>query len=176
MTPEILSACTGARIDIARTFAPFVSDAMTEFGIDTPSRQAMFLANVGHESGGLRFLRELWGPTKTQLCYEGREDLGNTQQGDGFKYRGRGLLQVTGRANYKRIGAALGANLEEDPDLLSTPKLAARSAGYFWKSRGLNTYADLGEWVKVVRRINGGTNGMDERTELWGAAKTALKI
>lgn len=176
MIPETLAPCTGARIDIARTFAPFVTDAMNEFGIDTPQRQAAFLAQVGHESGGLRFLTELWGPTKSQQGYEGRVDLGNTMPGDGFRYRGRGLLQVTGRANYKRMGLALGIDLETTPDLLSTPKLAARSAGCFWKSHGLNTYADLGEFEKLTRRINGGLNGIDDRRRLWGAAQTALKL
>src|SRR6185369_6483510 len=176
VTPEILSACTGARIDIARTFAPFVSDAMTEFGIDTPQRQAAFLAQVGHESGGLRFTTELWGPTQSQHGYEGRADLGNTQQGDGFRFRGRGLLQVTGRANYARVGKALGVDLEASPELLATPKLACRSAGQFWKLNGLNTYADLGEFVKLTKRINGGTRGLDERRQLWGAAKNALRV
>ncbi len=176
MTPEVLAACTGARIDRARTYAPFVSDAMAEYGIDTPQRQAMFLANVGHESGGLAFARELWGPTKSQIGYEGRTDLGNTYPGDGHKFLGRGLLQVTGRANYKRMGDALGVNLEESPDLLSTPKLAARSAGCFWKAHGLNIYADTTEFRKVVLRINGALNGYDERVRLWDAAKTALKI
>ncbi len=178
MTPEVLAACTGARIDRARIFAPFVSDAMKEYGIDTAQRQAAFLSQVGHESGGLHWTEELWSatPTKAQAGYEGRADLGNTYPGDGYKFRGRGLLQVTGRANYKRMGAALGLNLEESPDLLSTPKLASRSAGCFWQSHGLNTYADLGEYDKLTRRINGGLNGIDDRRHLWDAAKTALKI
>ncbi len=176
MTPETLAACTGARIDRARIFAPFVSDAMKEYGIDTPQRQAAFLAQVGHESGGLHFLTELWGPTETQSRYEGRVDLGNTHLGDGYKYRGRGLIQVTGRANYGRMGNALGLDLEESPDMLATPKLAARSAGCFWQSHGLNIYADTSEFEKLTRRINGGLNGIDDRRALWNAAKNALKI
>ncbi len=176
MTPEVLAACTGARIDRARIFAPFVSDAMKEYGIDTPQRQAAFLAQVGHESGGLHFLTELWGPTQAQNGYEGRVDLGNTHLGDGYKYRGRGLIQVTGRANYGRMGNALGLDLEESPDMLATPKLAARSAGCFWQSHGLNIYADASEFTKLTRRINGGENGIDDRRALWNAAKNALKI
>ncbi len=176
MTPEVLAACTGARIDRARFFAPFATDAMKEFGIDTPQRQAAFLAQVGHESGGLRWVSELWGPTPTQLRYEGRVDLGNTHQGDGYLFRGRGLIQVTGRANYARMGHALGVDLEASPDLLATPKLACRSAGCFWSSHGLNTYADLGEFEKLTRRINGGLNGIEDRKQLWGAAKNALKV
>lgn len=176
MTPEIVAACTGARIDRARAFASFLTDAMKEFGIDTPQRQAAFLAQVGHESGGLHWLSELWGPTASQIKYEGRVDLGNTHLGDGYRYRGRGLIQVTGRANYARMGHALGLDLEQDPDLLSTPKLACRSAGCFWASHGLNTYADLGEFEKLTKRINGGLNGIDDRRNLWGAAKNALKV
>jgi putative chitinase len=176
VTPEVLASCTGARIDRARSFAPFVTDAMKEFGIDTPQRQAAFLSQIGHESGGLRWVSELWGPTQSQTRYEGRVDLGNTHLGDGYRYRGRGLIQVTGRDNYRRMGKALGIDLEEDPELLSTPKLAARSAGCFWQSRGLNTYADLGEFVKLTRKINGGTNGLEDRQRLWDAAKTALKV
>src|SRR6185312_9279953 len=106
----------------------------------------------------------------------GRVDLGNTHPGDGYKYRGRGLIQVTGRDNYKRMGFALGVDLEADPDQLATPKLAARSAGCFWKSHGLNTYADLGEFQKLTRRINGGLNGLDDRMRLWECAKNALKV
>jgi putative chitinase len=174
VTPEILSACTGARIDVARTFAPFVSDAMTEFGIDTAQRQAAFLAQVGHESGGLRFTRELWGPTKSQIGYEGRKDLGNDQQGDGFRFRGGGLIQITGRAGFQRAGKGIGVDLESHPDLITVPKNACRTAGWFWKANGLNTYADLGEFEKLTKRINGGLNGYDERLRLWEAAKNAL--
>lgn len=174
MTPEILATCTGARIDRARIFAPCITAAMQEYGIDTPSRQAAFLAQVGHESGGLHWLSELWGPTKAQLGYEGRVDLGNTHPGDGYLYRGRGLLQVTGRANYARVGRALGIDLERSPDLLSAPGLASRSAGCFWASHALNEYADSGDFVLLTRRINGGTNGLADRQVLWGAAKTAL--
>ena len=176
MTPEILSACTGARIDRARTFAPVLTDAMAEFGIDTPQRQAAFLAQVGHESGGLHWLSELWGPTPTQLRYEGRVDLGNTHLGDGYLFRGRGLLQVTGRSNYARMGHALGVDLEANPELLATPKLASRSAGCFWASHGLNIYADTGEFTKLTARINGGLNGLDDRELLWSAAKSALRV
>jgi putative chitinase len=96
--------------------------------------------------------------------------------GDGYLYRGRGLFQVTGRANYARMGHALGIDLEASPELLATPKLASRSAGCFWQSHGLNIYADTGEFEKLTRRINGGLNGLDDRKLLWGAAQNALKV
>lgn len=176
MTPETLAICTGARADRAEKFAPYITAAMDEFGIDTPQRQAAFLAQIGHESGGLRWVVELWGPTPAQERYEGRADLGNLKPGDGFKYRGRGLIQTTGRANYVRTGNALGLDLEAFPDLLAEPGLASRSAACFWQAHGLNRWADSGEFVTLTRRINGGTNGLADRQRLWEAAKQELGV
>lgn len=176
MTPEVLSACTEARIDRARTFAPVLTAAMAEFDIDTPEQQAAFLAQIGHESGSLHWTEELWGPTKAQLTYEGRPDLGNTMPGDGVRYMGRGLIMTTGRANYRRTGFALGADLESFPNLLSEPGMASRSAGCFWHAHNLNAFADSGDFVGLTRRINGGINGLDNRQRLWALAKTALGV
>lgn len=175
MTPQQLAQCTGARIDRAREFLPHIEAAMAEFDINTPARQAAFLAQIGHESGGLHWLVEIWGPSIAQAHYEGRADLGNTQPGDGFKFKGRGLLQTTGRANYQRTGDALGVDLLADPTLLATPELAARSAGWYWREHGLNALADAGNFMLVTRRINGGTNGLEERTALFDVAKTVLQ-
>lgn len=174
MTPRDLSEATGARIDRATTFLPFLEDAMHEFSIDTPTRQAAFLAQVAHESGSLHFLVELWGPTAAQARYETRYDIGNIQPGDGFKYRGRGLIQVTGRANYKKAGDALGASLIDSPELLGEPALACRSAAWFWKSHGCNELADLGNFEAITKRINGGLNGYAERLGFWTKAKAVL--
>lgn len=174
MNATMLAACTGARADRAATFAPFITAAMDEFDIDTPVRQAAFLAQIGHESGGLQWLVELWGPTAAQKGYEGRVDLGNLQFGDGFRYRGRGLLQVTGRSNYRRTGAALGADLESFPDMLADPGMASRSAACFWSSHGLNSFADSGDFVTLTKRINGGTNGLTDRKRIWAMATQAL--
>src|SRR3990172_4830059 len=99
MTPKELSLATGARIDRATEWLSAIEAAMIEFNIDTPQRKAMFMAQIGHESGGLHYTVELWGPTDAQRRYEGRIDLGNVVTGDGFKFRGRGLIQITGRAN-----------------------------------------------------------------------------
>lgn len=176
MTPDDLASCTGARIDRARIFEPFITAAMQEFDIETPAQQAAFLAQIGHESGGLRWTVELWGPTPGQVGYEGRVDLGNVQVGDGFKYRGRGLIQTTGRDNYKRTGFALGSDLETYPDLLSEPGMASRSAACFWQAHGLNEYADSGDFERITRKINGGLNGLPNRLRLWGLAKTALGV
>jgi putative chitinase len=174
MTPQQVMACTGARWDRACTFAPYLTAAMEEFGIDTDARQAAFLAQVGHESGGLHWMVELWGPTAAQARYEGRADLGNTEPGDGYRYRGRGLIQLTGRANYARASAALSFDLIAQPEKLGEPELACRSAGWYWKEHGLNAFADAGDFETLTRRINGGLNGFEQRVSLWEAAKEAL--
>ena len=174
MTPQQLAICTGARIDRAREWLPSIEAAMAEYGITTPARQAAFLAQIGHESGGLHWLVEIWGPTEAQRRYEGRRDLGNTQPGDGYRFRGRGLLQTTGRDNYKRTGQALGVDLITAPELLATPPHAARSAGWYWQSNRLNELADAGGFRLITRRINGGYNGYPERLALYEAAKGVL--
>lgn len=174
MTPQELARCTGARIDRAARFLPLVEAAMAEFDINTPARKAAFLAQIGHESGGLRWVTEIWGPTDTQRRYEGRVDLGNTQLGDGYRYRGRGLIQTTGRANFKATGDALGVDLIASPELLAEPALAARSAAWFWHRHGLNDLADRGDIVRMTRRVNGGTNGLEDRAALYEAAKAVL--
>jgi putative chitinase len=174
MTPQQIMACTGARWDRACTFAPLLDAAMQEFGIDTSERQAAFLAQVGHESGGLHWLVELWGPTASQLRYEVRQDLGNCEAGDGYRFRGRGLIQLTGRANYKAASDALGVDLIAEPEKLGEPELACRSAAWFWKSRNLNPLADAGDFEAITKRINGGLNGYPERLSLWESAKEAL--
>jgi putative chitinase len=174
MTPKQLAIATGARIDRATRWLPHLEAAMAEFDINTPARQAAFLAQIGHESGGLHWTTEIWGPTPAQARYEGRKDLGNTVIGDGYRFRGRGLLQTTGRANYADTGAALGVDLLVAPEQLALPALAARSAAWFWKAHGLNELADVGDFKRVTLRINGGTNGYAERVALHAAAVEAL--
>jgi putative chitinase len=159
---------------LALEYLPHLNNAMAEFGIDTPQRQASFLAQVAHESGQLRFTREMWGPTPAQRGYEGRIDLGNTYQGDGFRYRGRGLIQITGRTNYRACGAMLGADLLNFPELLEGPALASRSAAWFWRKNNLNALADAGEQVEICKRINGGKNGLQERLNFYAAARQVL--
>jgi putative chitinase len=174
MNARDLSICTGARIDRAITFLPFVLAAMEAYEINTPARQAAFLAQVGHESGGLHWLVELWGPTDAQKRYEGRADIGNTQIGDGYKYRGRGLIQVTGRANYKSASAALATDLITSPEKLGQPDLACRSAGWFWQSHGLNALSDAGQFETITRRVNGGLNGQADRLALYTISQGVL--
>lgn len=154
----------------AERFIDFLNMAMMEFEINTPARQASFLAQVGHESGQLRYVREL----ASGAAYEGRKGLGNTEQGDGIRFKGRGLIQITGRANYKACGTALGLDLIAEPELLEQPVNACRSAGWFWKTHGLNELADAGDQVKVTKRINGGINGLADRLALYQKAKEMI--
>ena len=133
--------------------------AMREFHINTPVRQAAFLAQIAHESGELRYVEEI----ASGIAYEYRKDLGNTQPGDGMKFKGRGLIQITGRNNYHECGKALGVDLITNPELLETNDLACRSAAWFWASRGLNDLADRGDFERITKRINGGLNGLKER-------------
>lgn len=156
----------------ADTFAAPLTAAMLEFGISTPQQQAAFLAQVAHESGSLRYTREL----ADGRAYEGRGDLGNTQPGDGPRYKGRGLLQITGRANYAACGAALGLDLIARPELLEIPEGACRSAGWFWQTRQLNKLADTDSFGMLTKRINGGFNGIDDRIACWLRARRALEV
>ncbi|WP_375199059.1 glycoside hydrolase family 19 protein [Cupriavidus metallidurans] len=153
---------------------PHVDAALFEFGILQPQRVAAWIAQVGHESEGFVHTREIWGPTKAQVGYEGREDLGNIRPGDGKRFMGRGLIQITGRENYRRCGEALGFDLVANPVLLESDLLAARSAAWFWYSRGLNALADNGDFIALTKRINGGTNGLADRQRRWEIAKQYL--
>jgi putative chitinase len=176
MDASQLQACTGANATKAAFWLDPITDAMDEFGIDTPLRQAAFLAQIGHESAGLSYTAELWGPTAAQLRYEGRTDLGNTQLGDGSLFRGRGLIQITGRSNYKAVGGALGVDFIANPVALEESPAAARSAAWFWSSRNLNALADTGDFPGITRKINGGLNGYSDRLDLWQRAQKALGV
>jgi len=148
--------------------------AMTEGAINTCPRKAAFLAQLAHESGQLRYFQELASGTK----YEGRRDLGNTQRGDGVKFKGRGPIQITGRTNYANCGRALGVDLINNPTLLATSQYGFRSAIWFWNTRRLSTYADQNTsaaFTTITRRINGGTNGAADRVMFWRRARSVLK-
>ena len=144
------------------TYADPLAAKMAARAIDTPLRQAHFLAQVGHESGELRYTEEI----ASGDAYEGRVDLGNTQPGDGRKFKGRGLIQLTGRANYTAYGDAIGVNLVDgdNPRRLATdPDLAVDIACWFWQTHGLNALADQDDVLTITRRINGGLNGLPDR-------------
>lgn len=155
-----------------------LNDAMQEFDITTLPRVAAFLAQIGHESGELVWMEEIWGPTAAQRRYEPPSDLarklGNTQKGDGFRFKGRGPIQITGRDNYKRYGEALGLDLIANPALAASPEVAFRIAGLYWQRNGLNELADAGDFERITKRINGGLNGYEHRQQLLERARAVL--
>lgn len=163
-----------ARAKADAFFVPLVN-AMGEFEINTKLRQAAFLAQIGHESGQFLYVREI----ASGEAYEGRKDLGNTQAGDGSKYKGRGLIQITGKLNYTKCMMALGIDCLEHPELLEEPINACRSAGWFWQSHGLNELADTQKFLRISIAINGVNkktglpNGWAERCALY---KKALEV
>ncbi len=163
----------------AGVFVPALNAAMSKYGIITRLRIAAFIAQIGHESGQLQYVRELGSDQYLSKYDTGplAKRLGNTPEadGDGQKYRGRGLIQVTGRANYEACSEALfsDARLLNTPELLETPVYAALSAGWFWQRAGLNTLADKGDFLTITKRINGGTNGLADREALY---ERALKV
>lgn len=150
-----------------------IARTMANRAIDSPLRQAHFLAQIGHESGELRFREEI----ASGEAYEGRADLGNTQPGDGRRFKGRGLIQLTGRANYAEYGRAINREAEllaKPEQVASDPELCVDVAGWFWAKRGLNELADRDELTAITRRINGGLNGLEDRRRLYQRARSLL--
>ena len=180
MTPELLRAATGCTRAAAGLYAEHLTAAWEAYSVDTPTRVAAFLAQIGHESGGLSHVREIWGPTPAQKRYEGRADLGNTEPGDGERFKGRGLIQCTGRANYRAMANELrrfGApDFEAEPEAMEQPQWAAWSAAAWWGTHGCNELADVGTFEALTKRINGGTNGLEDREQRHARAQIALGI
>jgi predicted chitinase len=184
VTPEQLRAIMpGLSAKRAGELLPFLDAAMTEFAIATPARAAAFLAQLAHESGQFRFMEEIWGPTAAQQRYEPASTLattlGNTDPGDGKRFKGRGPIQITGRANYRRFGDLLGIELVSDPARAAVPELAFRIAGLFWSKKGLNELADrtsADAFREITRRINGGFNGLEDRRKFYTAACAVLGV
>ncbi|MGZ0719038.1 glycoside hydrolase family 19 protein [Pseudomonas palleroniana] len=159
-----------------------LNTAIARFEIASPKRVAAFLAQIGHESAQLRYVRELGSDQYLSKYDTGAlaARLGNTPEadGDGQKYRGRGLIQITGRRNYLACSQALFGDdrLLQQPELLEQPQWACESAAWFWQSNGLNELADKDLFDTITRRINGGLNGMEDRLQLWARAKAVLCI
>jgi putative chitinase len=185
MDATTLARCTGAPLGRAQLLAAAITEAMAAYDITTPKRQAMFLPNVGHETGGLKYLAEIGGHDYL-MRYEGRLDLGNTQPGDGPRFKGRGILQTTGRANYRALTRRLRArgiqcpDFEAEPEQLEQPKWACLAGADYVGMRNLNAKADAGDFLAYCIGINGKKkatglpNGWRERTDLWAAAQKAL--
>ena len=159
-------------------YLPHLNAAMAAHGIDTALRTAAFIAQLAHESGEFRWMEEIWGPTAAQLRYEPPGDLakrlGNTQAGDGKRFKGRGPIQITGRFNYQTYGDLLGVDLVADPARAAAPEVAFATAGLYWQRNGLNELADAREFVTITKRINGGTNGLADRQMYYERAQGVL--
>ncbi|TYQ27070.1 glycoside hydrolase family 19 protein [Pseudanabaena sp. UWO310] len=151
---------------------PNLNTTMQRYGITTPLRKAHFLSQTAHESDGFSTNEEY----ASGADYEGRRDLGNTKAGDGVRFKGRGLIQVTGRSNYAACGQALGVDLINNPQRLADFDLACLSAGWYWDSRSLNGYADNDDILQITRIINGGLNGLDDRQDYLDRAKQVFGI
>lgn len=169
---ELRVAMPFASPETAAVFVGPLTLAMQRFSIITPKRQAAFLAQICHESGSLRYVREI----ADGSAYEGRADLGNTQPGDGKRFPGRGVGQLTGRANYQLCGAALGLELLTQPELLEQPIPACASAAWFWDHKNLNGLADSEKFFTISKIWNGGINGMDDRIINYMHARKAVGI
>ncbi len=191
LTDRQLVDCTGATPERAGYWARPLSQAMARYGITTRPRVAAFLAQIGHESAGLSRVEETLRYTAPRLLqvfprhfddasakayankpeaiasrvYGGRLGNGIEASGDGWRYRGRGLIQITGRANYAEQAVFLGLPLLAEPDLLAQPGPAALSAAAYWHARGLNALADAQHFDQITRRINGGLNGQPDRVK-----------
>lgn len=168
-------AGTGDLQERLKLFTPGVNACFDKYQINTPLRMAHFLAQVMHESGGFRWLREIWGPTATQARYEGRRDLGNTQGGDGKRFMGRGLIQLTGRSNYAQFSKDYGVDFVAKPELVEQAPYAVMVAGWYWNSRNINKLADSDDLRAVTRAINGGYNGIKDREKYLKRAKLIIK-
>ncbi len=175
---QLHSIITPVKYDDAKLQAitKALNDTFTRYKIDTPLRTCHFLAQVLHESAAFRFSVEIWGNTGVQKRYDTRVDLGNTPglDGDGFKYRGRGWIQLTGKTNYRAASIEFGQDFINHPELMGREPWDSLAAGWFWSKRKLNAFADADDIITVTKKINGGFNGLSDRKMWLQRAKTVL--
>jgi predicted chitinase len=164
---QIMPNCPAAK---RADYLPFIQQAMAEFDITSYRRETAFLAQLAHESAELRYMEEI----ASGAAYEGRANLGNTQPGDGKRFKGRGPIQLTGRAKYTKYGQLLGLDLIDDPSIAATKEVGFRIAGLFWKLNGLNELADQQNFKLITKRVNGGYNGLDDRLKYYQRAKKVM--
>lgn len=173
ITREQLKACmphaTNQNLD---AFLDPINEACEIYSIKTPERITNFIPQIAHESGELKYTTEI----ASGKAYEGRKDLGNVQPGDGERFKGRGLFQITGRSNYAKVSEALKVNFLITPSFLCMPKWAALSAGWYWNDRKLSYYADKGDFKAVTKKINGGYNGYAQRLAYLVMARKAFGL
>ena len=170
-TMRALFARFGASPSIAPELGMSANVHFRTYGIlDTPLRLAHFMAQVAHESGGFRYMEEI----ASGQAYEGRKDLGNTVPGDGKRYKGRGPIQLTGRANYRTFGRKVGIDIEQHPEIVAVPSVGLLVGCMYWDDCKLNALADADDVEAVTRKINGGLNGIAERKTYLVKAKGLL--
>lgn len=166
-----LFAKMGAAPAIAAELSLAANVHFRTYGIlNSGLRLAHFIGQCAHESGGFRYMEEI----ASGAAYEGRRDLGNTQSGDGRRYKGRGPIQLTGRANYRRVGQTIGIDLEAYPDIVSRPAIGLLVGCVYWSERNLNAKADVDDLLGLTRAINGGTNGLEDRRIKTAKAKALI--
>lgn len=167
---RLLRLAPSASAAIVAGIAERFDELADDHGVTTRLRLCHFLAQAAHETDGFRTLEEYGGPAYF-IRYEGRRDLGNTQAGDGIRYHGRGIFQLTGRANYRRFGQLLGIELEAEPERAKEPETSLRIAFAYWTERAINPAADVDDCERVTKLINGGRNGLAERARYLAKAK-----
>lgn len=172
ITPEILRQVAGAPVSkkIVDGLIEHLPETLEKYEINTRLRIAHFLAQLAHESDHFRTYEEY----ASGQAYEGRRDLGNVKKGDGRRYKGRGPIQITGRYNYRKYGKLLGVDLENKPELASTPRIGTLIAGEYWNQNNLNDLADRDNGRQITRKINGGFNGLQDRLKKIEQSKKAL--
>lgn len=171
ITREMIKAIApNSKEEIVVPLVKYLNMYMPKYGVDNYLRICHFLAQAAHEAASFRTLEEY----ASGADYEGRKDLGNTQKGDGIRYKGRGIFQLTGRANYRTIGAKLGYDLENNPELAKTPEVSVLTALEYWRSRNLSQLADADNVELITRRINGGLNGFEDRKKYLERCKRVI--
>ncbi|MGB4440272.1 MAG: glycoside hydrolase family 19 protein [Sedimentibacter sp.] len=171
---ELKMAMPGITVKNLKKYLPVLNSVLSDYGINTPIRLAHFLAQIGHETLSFYYYREIG----SGIAYECRKDLGNTQKGDGVKFKGRGAIQITGRSNYLEVSKFLFGDdrLLNNPELLELPEFGIKAACWFWTKHNLNKYADEDNIIKITKKINGGINGLKDRKERLLLAKKAFNI
>lgn len=170
VAPRFSGAKAAAQARIVSAISTEFAPTLDSYQINTPLRIAHFMGQVTHECAGFRTTEEF----ASGAAYEWREDLGNDEAGDGRKYKGRGLIQLTGKFNYTRMSETLGVDLVNNPERAAEPLLSLKIACEYWKSRDINHFADNDDLISVTKRVNGGLNGLEDRRSYLRRAKTEL--
>lgn len=198
----MLDAIKAQKLHIGLEWIPAINDTFARFGIATPQQQAGFIGQCSHECGNFKVLEEnlnyraetlmkLWPkrfptleianeyarqPRKiANKVYASRMGNRDEASGDGYRFRGRGCIQLTGHSGYYHAGKALGVDFVKEPDLVATPQYAALTAGWFWDTHNLNKIAEMGDWTTLTKKINGGVIGLNDRIKHINDALYALQ-